>query len=91
MKFIYLLISLLSAFLLACSTDHKLCECIEAGDVVNELSASFFNRPATQEGKDSLDAAIQFRDDICAPYQVMDVQSLHKAKEDCERLKLEKK
>lgn len=69
--------------------NQQLCACIEAGDVVNQLSASFFNREVTLEGKDSLAIAILQRDEICAPFLSMDTSDLQEAKSKCVQLNIE--
>lgn len=89
----YLLLILLSslAMLTSCSEDKELCQCIEAGDKVNKLSASFFDGDFSETRKDSLEKAKSFRDSICAPFQDMGPEKLHKAAKDCPSLKIETK
>ena len=64
----------------------ELCKCIEIADEVNQLSASFFNRPYSELGKDSLDLAIEKRDEICAKFQNMREEELQAEKENCSQL-----
>lgn len=78
---------LIAGILVACNNNNQLCDCVEAGQEVNRISASFFDRPATQEGKDSLDLATQKRDEICAPFQNMMPGELHEKAAECESLK----
>jgi hypothetical protein len=85
----FIVFSLIFISLTSCTQNQKLCDCIDAGNVVNKLSASFFNRDASQEGKDSLNAAIIQRDQICAPFLNMDVTELQKAKLNCKQLDIE--
>lgn len=90
MKF-FLPFILVSSILLSCKEDHQqLCECIELGDQVNELSESFFNRKYSEAGKDSLDLLIEQRDKVCQPYLEMGATELQKAKHSCEQLNVEK-
>ena len=77
-------------FFVSCSQESKLCDCVEAGKKVNELSASFFNRTYSDLGKDSLDNAIQRRDLICEEFQEMSAEKLMQAKDDCEGLVIQK-
>jgi hypothetical protein len=69
--------------------DQRLCECVSVGEVVNDLSASFFDRPYSVQGKDSLDQIIAFRDSICAPFIEMKTEDLHKAAKKCPQLEIE--
>jgi len=82
MRNIYSL-ALLSFALLSCSNDQSLCRCIEAGDEVNTLSASFFNRDYSVLGKDSLDILINYRDSICEDFKMMSGEEMLKLKENC--------
>jgi len=77
---------ILLGLLISCNNSNQLCDCIEAGDEVNRISASFFNRPATQAGKDSLTQAKIIRDEICAPFQEMMPQELHEKARECQTL-----
>jgi hypothetical protein len=76
-------IFLLGLILFSCSNDQSLCRCIEAGDKVNKLSASFFNRDYSVLGKDSLDALISHRDSICDNFKMMSGEEMLKLKENC--------
>lgn len=73
----------------ACSSDDSLCECVEAGESVNQLSSSFFDGSYSEERKDSLEQAINRRDELCAPFQNMGPQELQKASKDCASLAIE--
>ncbi|HTO37710.1 MAG TPA: hypothetical protein VL021_04740 [Brumimicrobium sp.] len=77
------------ASLASCSSENQLCECIEAGAEADKISASFFDREATQEGKDSLDNALKKRDKICAAYQYMLAHELQEKAKDCKSLKFD--
>ncbi|MCC5924086.1 MAG: hypothetical protein JJT77_09885 [Crocinitomicaceae bacterium] len=68
------------------SIDHNLCECVAVSDSLNHLSASFFNRTVTEEGRDSLSQLTAYRDEICAEYVTMPAASLQEAALDCEKL-----
>lgn len=68
------------------SIDHNLCECVAVGDSLNILSASFFNRAATEEGRDSLRLLTTYRDEVCAEYLAMPAAALQEAALDCEKL-----
>ena len=71
------------------SIDHNLCECVAVSDSLNHLSASFFNRAATEEGKDSLNRLTAYRDEICAEYITMPAASLQEAALDCDKLQFD--
>ena len=73
----------LGVLLYSCSNDKSMCRCIEAGDKVNKLSASFFNRDYSVLGKDSLDALISNRDSICDNFKMMSGEEMLKLKENC--------
>jgi hypothetical protein len=60
-----------------------LCRCIEAGDKVNQLSATFFEREYSVLGKDSLDLLISHRDSLCEEFQLMSGEEMLKLKENC--------
>lgn len=77
-------ILLLGVLLFSCSNDQSLCRCIEAGDKVNKLSASFFNRDYSVLGKDSLDALISYRDSLCDDFKMMSGEDMLKLKQNCE-------
>ncbi len=85
----FIVFSLIFISLTSCTQNQKLCDCIDASNVVNKLSASFFNREASQEGKDSLDAAIIQRDEVCAPFLNMGATELQEAKLNCTELDVE--
>lgn len=91
MRYIIFLLPIL--FLFSCGgekvVDHKLCDCIEAGKDVDELSASFFHRETTKEGADSLNALIKERDLICEEFMEMDAMELQEKALDCEALKID--
>lgn len=68
------------------SSSNRLCDCVKAGDKVNHLSASFFDKRPTQSDKDSMDVAIKNRDSICAPFQEMPAKELRKKSVECRSL-----
>lgn len=73
----------------ACSSDkNKLCDCIDAGEHVNTLSESFFHRPYSELGKDSLDQAVQKRDELCSEFIQMSADELQALKMECDQLKI---
>lgn len=74
--------------LASCSSKPSLCDCVEAGDSVNQISASLFDRIPTQGAIDSLKQAEKNRDSICAQYQTMMPDELHKKAAECESLKI---
>ncbi|PKR81954.1 hypothetical protein CW751_01045 [Brumimicrobium salinarum] len=76
----------LTVTLFSCNNNNALCDCVEAGEEVNRISASFFDRTPTQAGKDSLVQAKKHRDEICAPFQEMMPKELHKKAAECESL-----
>lgn len=87
----FLSLCFVGLFLFSCENDHKqLCECIEIGDQVNQLSESFFNRTYSEAGKDSLDALIKERDVLCKPYLEMGALELQEAKGNCDQLDVER-
>lgn len=71
---------------LGCNSNPTLCECVELGDEVNQLSSSLFTRDVTQEGRDSLVKAIACRDSFCATYMSMSAEDLNEAKSTCGNL-----
>lgn len=73
----------LSSLFFACSS-NDLCDCVEAADQVNKLSASFFDRPYSELGKDSLEQAIEKRDRYCEEFENMSAKDLHAAKQSCD-------
>lgn len=74
----------LNVLLFSCANDQSLCRCIEAGDKVNKLSASFFNRDYSVLGKDSLDVLISRRDSLCDYFKMMSGEEMLKLKQNCE-------
>jgi len=74
--------------LVSCNNSNQLCDCVEAGDEVNRISASFFDRPVTKEGEDSLIKAKKVRDEICSPFQEMMPKELHEKAAECEALRI---
>ena len=81
------LISLLTILLFSCQ--DTVCECVEAGKEVNEISSSFFDREYSVEGKDSLERAIQKRDAVCEPFKEMSAAQLQEAASKCENLTIQ--
>jgi hypothetical protein len=86
MKIFSLLLLLIS--LISCNNSQPLCNCIEAGDEVNRISATFFNRAATKAGEDSLNIAKDKRDRLCELFQEMAPKELHERASRCESLNL---
>lgn len=70
----------------SCSSKPSLCDCVEAGDSVNKISASLFDRAPTQEAADSLKEAERTRDSICSEFQTMMPDELQKKAEECKSL-----
>jgi hypothetical protein len=75
--------------LLLFSCQHSVCECVEAGQKVNEISASFFDREYSEAGKDSLDHAVKNRDAICEPFRSMSAVQLQEAASECKNLTIQ--
>ena len=86
MKILSLL--LLLTLLFSCNNNQSLCDCVEAGDDVNKISASFFNRAPTQAGEDSLNVAKDKRDKLCEEFQDMQPQELHERAAECQSLEI---
>lgn len=84
----FLFISAFFILLFSCKSEenHALCDCVKAGEVVNELSASLLERTYSASAKDSLDEAIIYRDKLCDTFQFMPSHALMKAKESCKQL-----
>lgn len=74
-----------------CAPENRLCECVSAGNEVNELSAAFFDGSNPASRRDSLEQAKKVRDSICEPYINMGTAELHKAAEECEALEIQTK
>jgi hypothetical protein len=72
-----------------CTPENRLCECVSAGNEVNELSAAFFDGSNPASRRDSLTQAKEVRDSICKPYINMGTAELQKAAEECSSLKIE--
>lgn len=87
MKFIVTVLILV--LITSCSQDNRLCECVSAGDEVNELSAAFFDGSNPASRRDSLKKAKKIRDSICKPYIKMGPEELHKAAKNCESLTID--
>ena len=85
-----ILIVTLNVFIFAsCSSgEDGLCQCVDATNRVNELSATFLDGTYSEERKDSLDQARKLSDSLCAPYQQMAPEELHKAAKNCSSLKM---
>ena len=79
---------LLLTLLVSCNNNQSLCDCVEAGDEVNKISATFFNRAPTQAGEDSLNVAKHKRDELCEPFQEMMPKDLHEKASKCESLEI---
>lgn len=77
---------LLLGLLISCTQNNPLCDCVEAGDEVNRISATFFDRAPTKAGEDSLQKAKKRRDELCEPFQDMMPQELHERAAECESL-----
>lgn len=82
-----LLIILVLILLYSCQ--GTVCECVEAGKEVNEISASFFDREYSVEGKDSLERAIKNREAVCEPFKEMSAEELQKAASKCKNLTIQ--
>lgn len=82
-------ILVLGSLFLGCSPENRLCECVSAGNQVNELSAAFFDGSNPLSRRDSLSKAKIIRDSICKPYLNMGAAELQKAAEGCTSLEIE--
>lgn len=76
-----------TSLLFSCS-DQSLCDCVEAGDEVNRISATFFERVPTEAGEDSLRVAKERRDELCADFQDMMPKELHEKAAECSSLEI---
>lgn len=95
-NFLKIIFTLLVCFLQGCTQGessekdtelaNELCECIEKSEVVNEYSASFFERDYSEQGKDSLDQMLKERDEYCEKFQNLHPTKLQNAAKDCELL-----
>lgn len=74
--------------LASCSSEPSLCDCVEAGDAVNKISASLLDRVPTEEAMDSLKQAEKISDSICAPFKTMMPEDLQEKRKECESLKI---
>ncbi|RFC54247.1 hypothetical protein [Brumimicrobium aurantiacum] len=81
-----LFFTFLSALFFVSCSNQPLCDCVQAGDEVNRISASFFDRAPTKAGEDSLRLAKENRDKLCAPFQDMAPQELHERAAECASL-----
>lgn len=77
---------LLFTLLVSCNNERPLCDCIDAGDEVNRISASFFNRAPTREGEDSLNIAKDKRNELCGQFRQMAPKELHERAAGCKSL-----
>ena len=73
-------------FLASCKSEPSLCDCVEAGDAVNQISATLFDRKPTEETIDSLNQARQVKDSLCASFQTIDPIELQEKAKECESL-----
>lgn len=91
MKYIGLLFSF--ALFFSCSSNQEtennaLCDCVEAGNFLNELSASYFGKEHTQASRDSIQEAKAKRDEICQEFQELNAIELQELAKDCDFLQL---
>lgn len=82
------LFTLFALMVSSCSNDSGLCECVEATEKVNDLSASFLDGSYSEERRDSLESARTVSDSLCVKYEQMAPDELHKAARNCSSLKM---
>lgn len=82
----FTLFLLFSISLFSCQDRNTVCDCVEAGNKANKISASFFDREYSEAGKDSLDKAIENREKVCEPFKEMSSKQLQEAASECENL-----
>ncbi len=73
--------------LASCKSEPSLCDCVEAGDAVNQISATLFDRRPTEATIDSLNRAKQHKDSLCASFQTIDPEELQEQAKECGSLK----
>ena len=76
----------LSGFLLfACGTkDTKMCECLEVGEKLNQLSAKLLVNEVTEKQKEELFRLRAEKEKKCKDFQTMGGEEMLKRKAECE-------
>jgi len=83
MKKIIIITSLLA--LTACnSKDQKFCECLKAGEQLNNFSSTLFNNDITPEMKRKMERLKKEKNDACKDYELMSGDKMLELKKACE-------
>lgn len=64
--------------------DPQMCDCLESGERLNQLSAKLLNGKVTQAQKDSLLRLRKETAEKCLNYQTMSGEEMLKRKADCQ-------
>lgn len=73
----------LSIILVSCSSNDSFCDCLEAGENLNEFSATLFEDEPTLADKEKLKELRNKKDKACEAFSTMSGEELLKRKKNC--------
>ena len=78
-----ILLSILSVNLSCSTKDSKFCDCLTAGEELNNFSSTLFDKDITIEMKDQMERLKNNKRDKCKAYEMMSGENMLELKENC--------
>jgi hypothetical protein len=78
-----ILLSILSVNLSCSTKDSKFCDCLTAGEELNNFSSTLFDKEITIEMKDQMERLKNNKRDKCKAYEMMSGENMLELKENC--------
>lgn len=78
-----ILLSILSLNLSCSSKDSKFCECLSAGEELNDFSSTLFDKDITLEMKNQMETLKNNKKEKCKAYEMMSGEKMLELKENC--------
>lgn len=83
MKSIFLIPAL--TLLISCSSkDDKFCDCLEAGEKLNNFTTTLFDKDITSEMKKEMETLKNHKKEKCKAYEMMSGEKMLELKKECE-------
>jgi uncharacterized membrane protein len=82
MNYLFLIPAL--TLLISCSSkDEKFCDCLDAGEKLNNFSTTLFDKDITSEMKKEMEALKKDKQEKCKAYEMMSGEKMLELKKEC--------
>lgn len=82
MKYL-VLIPTLSLFISCSSNETKFCDCLSAGEELNNYSSTLFDKEITEEIKNKMETLKENKNSKCEAYEMMSGEKMLELKKNC--------